>query len=119
RVVFTPIGGAEKLNPGPFSTGVTDASGVFLLRTRDGKSGAVSGKHKVGFAWADIEFDEIQSFEQMVSEAKKGSDERVELQAILDDLKTRMASRPKIKFEVFEADIPKTGTDQANFELAN
>ncbi|MDA7880409.1 MAG: hypothetical protein P8R31_20410 [Mariniblastus sp.] len=119
RVIFTPVGGRENLNPGPYSMGVTDAEGKFYLKTRDGEQGAVAGKHKVGFGWADIEFDEIQSFRDMVEEADEGSEERAMLQAKLDEITGRMASRPKIRFGVFEADIPLSGTDQANFELTD
>ena len=107
RVIFTPVGGRENLNSGPYSTGVTDAEGKFYLKTRDGEQGAVAGKHKVGFGWADIEFDEIQSYQDMVEQADQGSEELATLQAQLDDLKSRMASRPKVRFGVFETDILK------------
>jgi hypothetical protein len=46
-VNFQPIAGEGTENPGPGSTGITDAEGRFVLKTIDGEDGAVVGEHQV------------------------------------------------------------------------
>jgi hypothetical protein len=45
QVIFRPD--SKELSPGPASYGKTDAQGRFVLRTMDGRDGAVVGPHKV------------------------------------------------------------------------
>jgi hypothetical protein len=45
QVIFRPF--SKELSPGPASYGKTDAQGRFVLRTMDGRDGAVVGPHKV------------------------------------------------------------------------
>jgi hypothetical protein len=46
-VTFQPIGSTNDENPGRGSSGITDSNGRFVLRTDDGHTGAVVGKHRV------------------------------------------------------------------------
>jgi hypothetical protein len=54
-VLFQPVAPEGNINPGPGSTGITDADGRYTLTlTRlDGAKGAVVGKHKVRIAAHD------------------------------------------------------------------
>jgi hypothetical protein len=46
-VSFQPIGTKENPNPGRGSSAYTDENGRFVLKTDDGRNGAVVGKHRV------------------------------------------------------------------------
>jgi hypothetical protein len=46
-VTFTPVASNDPKAPGVSSSGLTNASGEFVLITQSGKAGAVAGKHKV------------------------------------------------------------------------
>ena len=46
-VYFQPVGSKEDPNPGRGSTGKTDETGRFVLKTEDGKDGAVVGTHQI------------------------------------------------------------------------
>jgi len=46
-VTFMPVGTKEHPDPGPTSSGKTDAQGKYKLAIEPGKPGAVVGKHKV------------------------------------------------------------------------
>src|SRR5262245_43476373 len=46
-VVFSPVGTSKQPNPGQTSSAETNASGRFVLKTADLKTGAVAGKHLV------------------------------------------------------------------------
>jgi hypothetical protein len=46
-VTFQPVGSSGNDSPGRGSSGFTDASGRFVLKTDDGHNGAVVGKHLV------------------------------------------------------------------------
>jgi len=94
RVVFQPSGGKNGMEPGPGSSGVTDAQGQYTLTTTSAKPkpGAVIGTHTVQFG--------------AVMMPKPGQE------AAIPDPKA-----PKIPStsQVFE--VPTAGTDQANFDL--
>ena len=55
RVVFTPMPNEANTDPGPWSTGVTNAQGEYTLETRYKKTGAAIGKHTVSFEFEDPE----------------------------------------------------------------
>src|SRR5438309_2471565 len=46
-VYFQPVGSKEDPNPGRGSTGVTDETGRFVLKSDDGHDGAVVGSHQL------------------------------------------------------------------------
>src|SRR5437870_4460006 len=46
-VTFMPVGTRDSPDPGPTSSGKTDAQGKFTLAIEPGRPGAVVGKHKV------------------------------------------------------------------------
>lgn len=77
ELIFTPeqIEGGTA-NVGPYSIGQTDASGKYILTTRDGVSGAVVGKHAVTFNYAGPDPEEALSEAKMgLQEAKAEGDE--------------------------------------------
>jgi hypothetical protein len=95
QVGLQPIGGGE--NPGPGSTGITDADGAYHMATIHGDSGAVVGKHRVQ-VWSN------PSREAPASDVdEKPREERV----------------PKRYNHLSELslDVPAGGTDSADFEL--
>ena len=118
RVVFTPSASGDNHTPGPWSKGVSDENGIFSLKTRYGELGAVAGPHKVGFEWADIDFDSLSGLKRQLAEAKGDDARRADVKKMIGELKQKMKSRPKIDFlKVVAIDIPKEGTDSANFEI--
>jgi hypothetical protein len=55
NITFQPIGDDGKATSAPESTGVTDDDGHFTLKCRDGREGAVVGKHRVDISQIDRE----------------------------------------------------------------
>jgi hypothetical protein len=100
-VMFQPVAIGKNINPGPGSTGVTDAEGRYTLTLvgTDSK-GAVVGKHKV----------RITNFEEPGDSA---------------DDRPRPAAKPAVpvppKYNkqeaILEFDVPARGSDAADFEL--
>lgn len=118
QLVFNPIG--ESVDSGPISLSVTDEQGVFSLETRDGKSGAVAGQHKVGFDWSDIRAYTMRELERSLSEAKGIPEKEAEIKARIAEVKQKLASRPKLKAGLQTMfTVPEGGTDAANFELTD
>ena len=117
RLVFNPVAG-DTPDPGPYSTAVTDESGVFVLETRDKKPGAVVGLHTVGFDWQDIRSYTMRNLEKALAESKGIPEEEAKIKAKIADVKQKLASRPKLKAGLqTEFTVPDGGTDSANFEL--
>ena len=121
-VVFSPEVQGENHFPGPFSTGTTDSSGNYTLKTKKGSRGAVVGPHKVGFNWAKLSPMELSMLEgdyaaAVASETPK--DELAEMKAKIDELKSEIESRPPVVATVNRKfEVPASGTSDANFELA-
>lgn len=89
-VIFTPEAQGTTAPPG--STGRTDASGKYTLKTPQGQEGAVVGKHTV----------------------------RIEADAPSDDESGKAAPAalpPKAKDGSLKFDVPAGGSTAANFEL--
>ena len=118
RVVFTPTASGNNHTPGPWSKGVSDENGIYSLKTRYGESGAVAGPHKVGFEWNDIDFDSLSGLKRQLAEAKGDDARTADIKEMIGELKQKIKSRPKIDFlKVVAINIPKEGTDSANFEI--
>lgn len=118
RVVFTPSAVGDNHTPGPYSLGVTDEEGRYTLKTRYGDRGAVAGPHKVGFEWADVEFDELPTLQKQLNGGEGDAEKNAALKNSIDEIKRKLASRPKFKVgQVFEINVPKTGMKNADFEL--
>ena len=94
RVNFQP--GPGQTNPGPGSSGVTDAEGRYVLSvtSESDTEGAVPGKHMVTIS--------TTSNEEAANDAAPAADRSL----------PRQAGDGSLTFEV-----PSEGTDQANFEL--
>jgi hypothetical protein len=102
-VMFNPVATPGNVNPGPGSTGVTDADGRYTL-TIVGKTtkGAVVGKNKVEIT-------------MMKHDSADPADDKPQ------------RSKPSVKIPVryhskdskLECDVPSGGTDSANFDLTS
>ena len=53
KLYFSPIAVENNNNAGPYSTGITDDNGGFVLEDRHGNRGAVVGKHRAVVSYAD------------------------------------------------------------------
>ena len=54
-VMFFPKSSKENINSGPYSSGETDQDGVYKLKTRYDRPGAVVGTHRVELAFAEFD----------------------------------------------------------------
>ena len=116
RLVFNPVGDTGA--PGPFSAGVTDEAGAFSLETRDGKSGAVAGLHKVGFDWSDIRSYTMRDLTTSLREAGDDPNKTAKIKARIAEVKQTLASRPTLNANLQTSfTVPKNGTEEANFEI--
>jgi hypothetical protein len=105
-VTFQPMATGNNVNPGRGSSSYTDENGRFQLKTDDGQSGAVPGKHRIRIM---TKGDDMALFDP-----EKGSP---------DDLP---AGR-KMKIDPIprswnvdsdkEFEVPATGTDKADFDI--
>ena len=96
-VVFEPL--SAQTNPGPGSTGTTNANGEFSLQLMTGKGqGALVGKHKVS----------ITAYEGG-GEAPSSSPDAVFRKALVP---TKYNAESQLTFEV-----PAGGTNKAHFDL--
>jgi hypothetical protein len=86
-VEFQPMSTVDNTSPGRASTGATDENGKFTLKTGDGKTGAVVGKHRVRI---------LHNY----------SDKNAE------PIPAEWNSASKQEF-----DVPSGGTDEANFNI--
>lgn len=123
-VTFYPRGSADNPNSGPYSEGVTDASGKYSLTTRYGNPGAVVGTHRVEFSYDDIDEEAMDAGDEAAAEA---ADEGGEVDSATvseaEEMKKKMASRkpiPKNYGEESEVEftVPAEGTSSADFDLA-
>lgn len=101
-VSFQPIGTRENPNPGRGSSAYTDENGKFVLTGDDGP-GAVIGKHLVRI---------MTRAENLEATAEGGSSDETPLKIPVDPIPPEYNGLSKIEFEV-----PKGGTDQANFDI--
>ena len=124
-VVFAPSGNRENRNPGPFSTGTTDANGKYELILRDGSThGAIVGNHKVGISLPETTDADVQvEIEKYIKDAQaRGVLHEVtpdEIDRIRDAAKRQMQRIPteynkdsRLRFEVKGNNV-----NTANFDL--
>lgn len=97
QVLLQPTGGSE--NPGPSSTGLTNESGEYVMKTIDGEEGAVVGHHRV--AITSNPFQEVPAGDQDVGP----NNERVPMRYNLNSSLT--------------IDISKEGDAKADFEITS
>ena len=103
-VVFSPIGTADRPNPGQTSSAETDAAGRFVLKTADLKTGAVAGKHLV----------RIQTRTPVAQvDSSIGTPDNSEARVKRDPIPPEWNTLSSKEYEV-----PGAGTDQANFDIA-
>lgn len=100
-VTFVPTGQPGQggmAEVGPPSSAQTDTDGRFQLKTRDGKSGAVVGRHKVQIT-------------TVVDEGASDNDQ-MDYRKMREQLPSKYNSQSTLTF-----DVPEDGTDGANFAL--
>lgn len=123
-VLFIPVSTEQDPFPGPYAEGVTDSSGNYVLKTRDGSKGGVPGVNIVElYSGGAIKLDLMES-DALLLLAQAGGDKdhpsykkSQELSKQIKSLKAKMAGgkmRPTVKTEFT---IPPEGTDKADFEL--
>jgi len=126
EVFFTPLGGEGNPNPGPYSSGITDASGKFELQTRYGDPGAVVGEHEISFQYAGVDEEALDALGDAVreemdegnagaaAEAKKAFD--AEKAAMKN---RRMPNRYTNGVSKMVEEVPSGGTDSIKYELTS
>jgi hypothetical protein len=120
-VVFSPQPIGENNSVGPFSTGVTDASGKFTLETRHGDQGALVGKHTVAFEYTDIGETAMSDLRDELAEARdEGEDgDFDEVKKKIDELTAKLKGRPVLE-RSYPAivEIPSGGAADLKLELS-
>ena len=104
-VVFQPIGTKENPNPGRGSSAYTDENGRFVLKSDSTTDGAIVGKHLVRI---------MTSGNDVVGQDPEGGspDETVTRGRNVDPIPPEWNALSKREF-----DVPKGGTDKANFDI--
>ncbi len=97
-VIFQPVAGPGVIDPGPGSSGMTDASGKFTLHlvTDQKKAGAVAGKHRVTLG---------------TKREQAPDDDTIKV--------TKSLIPPKYEKTPQEFTVPAGGTDKADFRLTS
>lgn len=118
RLVFSPMPTGDETDPGPWSSGLTNAAGEYSLATRYKDNGAVVGQHTVAFVYDGA--DKISIYRELLREAKADGD-KAGVDAAkkqIADHNALQASRPKAAGEYTEKfEVPLGGTAEANFQL--
>jgi hypothetical protein len=104
-VQFLPVASQEHPNPGRGSSGKTDEHGRFTLKSADGYTGAVVGKHRVRIS--TVYSNKLQGYDVWDADANKA------VKAVTDPIPPEWNSTSKKEFEV-----PPGGTDKANFDIS-
>jgi len=120
RLVFTPMPNEANTDPGPWSTGVTNAQGEFSLETRQKEAGAAVGKHTVSFEYEEggaERLDELdEDLETAVDEGDKAAAEAIKKE--IADIEKKAKTRPRFSEEfTLEFTVPPGGTTEANFDF--
>ena len=109
---FAYMGSAARTSP-------TAALSFSISGTRYKESGAVAGPHKVGFEWADIEFDAMSGLKAELVEGGADATRKAFLKKSIQEIKQKLASGPKLRPNLIKTfDVPSEGTSSADFELA-
>jgi hypothetical protein len=106
-ITFQPVLTANNANPGRGSSAETESDGRFVLKTDEGKPGAVVGKHKV----------------RIMSKGTHVSDNFDPQKGSPDGVLTAPTPRPKTdpipeEWRDKEFDVPPGGTDKADFNIS-
>ena len=118
RLVFSPILAEGQKDAGPWSSGLTDATGEYSLETRYKDNGAVVGQHTVAFVYDGA--DKISIYRELLREAKADRDQAGmdAAKKLIADYEATQKSRPKAAGNYSEKfEVPTDGTTEANFEL--
>ena len=115
QVVFAPIASATTNSPGPPSLAVTDATGHYELKTRDGALGAISGTHRVSFKYADLKDVADLKFALGRADSKEMA---AEYKAKIAHVESEMKRRGAISRKAMTTFVvPEGGVDNADFEI--
>ena len=121
EVVFAPIQAEGSTNAGPHSKATTDSDGWFELASRDGKQGAITGKHRVGITTGKLKDMDVS---KVVSDAlaanPKISDKalaEVRLKAIRDLTPKSKLPDSYNRKTILTFEVVQGGTEEANFDL--
>ncbi|MEL7500009.1 MAG: hypothetical protein AAFN77_20575 [Planctomycetota bacterium] len=119
RLVFSPISYDVDTDPGPWSTGITNAKGEYTLETRNGRNGASIGRSNVSFYFDDP--DDMETLREDLAEAKGeyGSPEEVTaVKKRIADYKALMKTRPKISEDYsVVVEVKAGGMENVDFDL--
>jgi len=105
-VSFQPISTPENPEPGRGSSAYTDEKGRFVLKTDNGRDGAVVGKHRVRIMTRG---NDVMG---QLPEGSAGSPDETPAGRKLDPIPPEWNSLSNVEF-----DVPSGGTDQANFNI--
>jgi len=101
-VSFQPIGSKDNPNPGRGSSAYTDANGRFVLKSDD-HDGAIAGKHRVRI---------MTKGNDVVGQIPDGGTPDETPRGKVDPIPPEWNALSDKEF-----DVPKGGTDQANFDI--
>ena len=110
-----------------WSVGVTNEQGEYTLLTQSKENGAMVGKHDVSFLYRGGGEDEMETLQDALSAAKQaladgsGTDAEVAVaEQAIAELEKKLQARPPIADNYrIEFEVPKEGSNQANFDLKN
>jgi hypothetical protein len=123
EVVFYPEPTESTAVVGPFSVATTDSAGKFTLETRYGEAGAVVGKHRVTFAYGDVDQEAIYDAEAAEMEAKgEGESLTSEEKSAAKEANSQLGKRKQIPNMYGEdsevtIEVPAGGMSNADFPL--
>jgi hypothetical protein len=126
EVLFAPQAVEGNSNPGVYSYCKTDSEGNYELKTKNGKRGAVIGKHSVTIQYPD-EGDIEETRDELLDAMEDAQDpdgggsaeEVASIKARLDKLRERQKRRPTIPAFANVLEVPKGGIRPCNFELVS
>lgn len=114
KLYFAPMATEDSVDSGPYSTGVTDENGGFVLESRHGDAGAVVGKHRVTLKYADpgaagkaLMTPEAEEMRKQIMEIRKGRHIKVNRE---DEARTPV---------IVEVSVPSDGTETLKIELTS
>jgi hypothetical protein len=102
-VSFQPLGTRDNPTPGRGSSAYTDANGRFVLKSDDGDDGALVGKHIVRI---------MTKGNDVIGQAPDGGSPDEGAKGRVDPIPPEWNALSKVEF-----DVPKEGTDKANFDI--
>ena len=115
RVVYAPMATEETSNVGLPSLGITDASGRYQLKTKDGHQGVVPGRHTVTFNYDDLEhMGDLKIWLGSAESAEDAAAAQAKIDHVESELKIRGAIAKSAKQIVT---VPEEGNSKADFEV--